>query len=503
MNTTALWILFAIAAAIFVGYFYGGKSWCQYFCPMAPVQTIFSEPRGLLGSKPHLSDEKISQSMCRTVLPDKTEQSACVACQSPCFDIDSERAYWEGLNKPEKSFVRYGYVGLVIGYFFYYYLYAGNWDYYFSGIWNRDPNQLASLMNPGLYLFGQAINIPKLFAVPLVLGSFTAITIILGRAIEAQAQSYFQKNFNVKSEVVRHRLFVICTFGIFDFFFLFAGRPLLQLLPSWGQYLFDFMLLFLSTLWLQKTWKQSREIYSRESLAIRLRKQLEKLQLDISQFLEGRSLKDLQPNEIYVLAKVLIGFNREKRHQVYKGVVKESLEEGYINSASSLEVLKQMRQELGISNDEHREVLEELGIEDPELLNPNRQWSLENQVRLNGYQKSLERILRLQQLSSQGTFELSPQDSAKMRSLSRKYLITSQEEDSILEGLSPNSDGLAKAEVLLARLTELADRDHALAQPILQEHQAVVKILQDNVKQKQILIVQNLLSILKTRQDES
>ncbi|MFM7437062.1 MAG: 4Fe-4S binding protein, partial [Snowella sp.] len=36
----ALWILFAIAAAIFVGYFYGGKSWCQYFCPMAPVQTI-------------------------------------------------------------------------------------------------------------------------------------------------------------------------------------------------------------------------------------------------------------------------------------------------------------------------------------------------------------------------------------------------------------------------------------------------------------------------------
>ena len=499
----ALWILFAIAAAIFVGYFYGGKSWCQYFCPMAPVQTIFSEPRGLLGSKPHLSDEKISQSMCRTVLPDKTEQSACVACQSPCFDIDSERAYWDRLNTPEKSFVHYGYVGLVIGYFVYYYLYAGNWDYYFSGIWNRDPNQLASLMNPGLYFFGQAINIPKLFAVPLVLGLFTAIAIILGRAIEAQAQSYFQKNFNVKPEVVRHRLFAICTFLIFDFFFIFAGRPLIKLLPIWVQYAFDLSLVFLSTLWLQKTWNQSREIYSRESLALRLRKQLEKLQLDVSQFLEGRSLKDLKPNEIYVLAKVLIGFNREKQHQVYKGVVKESLEEGYVNSASSLEVLKQMRQELGISNDEHRKVLEELGIEDPELLNPNRQWSLENQVRLNGYQKSLERILRLQQLSSEATLELSPQDSAKMRSLSREYLITAQEEDSILAGLSPDTDSLAKAEFLLARLTELTDRDRALDKPSLQEHQAVVKILQDNIKHKQILIVQNLLSILKTRQNES
>ena len=499
----ALWILFAIAAAIFVGYFYGGKSWCQYFCPMAPVQTIFSEPSGLLGSKPHLSDEKISQSMCRTVLPDKTEQSACVACQSPCFDIDSERAYWERLNSPEKSFVHYGYVGLVIGYFLYYYLYAGNWDYYFSGIWNRDPNQLASLMNPGLYLFGQAINIPKLFAVPLVLGLFTAIAIILGRAIEAQAQSYFQKNFNVKPEVVRHRLFAICTFLIFDFFFLFAGRPLLLLLPIWVQYVFDLSLVFLSTLWLQKTWNQSREIYSRESLALRLRKQLEKLQLDVSQFLEGRSLKDLKPNEIYVLAKVLIGFNREKQHQVYKGVVKESLEEGYINSASSLEVLKQMREELGITNDEHRKVLEELGIEDPELLNPNRQWSLENQVRLNGYQKSLERILRLQQLSLEGTLELSPQDSAKMRSLSREYLITAQEEDSILAGLSPNTDSLAKADFLLARLVELADRDRALDQPILQEYQAVLKILKDNIKHKKILIIKNLLAILKNRQNES
>ncbi|MFM7438655.1 MAG: cyclic nucleotide-binding protein, partial [Snowella sp.] len=214
---------------------------------------------------------------------------------------------------------------------------------------------------------------------PLVLGSFTAITIILGRAIEAQAQSYFQEYFNVKPEIIRHRLFAISTFLIFDFFFLFAGRPLLLLLPIWVQYVFDLSLVFLSTLWLQKTWNQSREIYSRESLALRLRKQLEKLQLDVSQFLEGRSLKDLKPNEIYVLAKVLIGFNREKQHQVYKGVVKESLEEGYVNSASSLEVLKQMRQELGINNDEHRKVLEELGIEDPELLNPNRQWSLENQ----------------------------------------------------------------------------------------------------------------------------
>jgi hypothetical protein len=35
--------------------------------------------------------------MCRTVLPDGKEQSACVACQNPCIDIDAERNYWDSL----------------------------------------------------------------------------------------------------------------------------------------------------------------------------------------------------------------------------------------------------------------------------------------------------------------------------------------------------------------------------------------------------------------------
>jgi polyferredoxin len=122
----ALWLLFTIAVAITIGYLYGGKSWCNYFCPMAPVQQIYSEPGGLFSSKAHTSDSSITQSMCRTVLPDGKEQSACVACQNPCIDIDSERAYWDGLNNPETSWLRYSYAGLVIGYFGYYYLYAGS-----------------------------------------------------------------------------------------------------------------------------------------------------------------------------------------------------------------------------------------------------------------------------------------------------------------------------------------------------------------------------------------
>lgn len=74
------------------------------------------------------------------------------------------------------AFLRYGDVGLVVGYFCYYYLYAGNWDYYCSEAWLRQPDQLASLLSPGLYIWG--VNTPKLFAVPLVLGVSTTIVAI-------------------------------------------------------------------------------------------------------------------------------------------------------------------------------------------------------------------------------------------------------------------------------------------------------------------------------------
>jgi hypothetical protein len=487
------WLLFTIAAAIAVGYFYGGKSWCQYFCPMAPVQTIFSEPRGLLGSKAHISDQRITQSMCRTVLPDGNEQSACVACQSPCIDIDAERTYWDGLNQPSETLIRYGYVGLVIGYFVYYYLYAGNWDYYFSGIWNRDPNQLAALMSPGLYLGGQPIPIPKLLAVPLVLGGFTAIGYGIGQWLEAQLKARAQqRNPHSSPDLIRHRIFVICTFFIFNFFFFFAGRPLIQLLPLWVQYGFDVSLVFLSTLWLQKNWRRSADLYSRENLSSRFRKQLEKLQLDISQFLDRRSLDDLNANEVYVLAKVLPGFTREKRHQAYKEVVREALEEGYVNTSSSLAVLQQMRQELDMTDDEHREVLEELGIEDPDLLDPHRQRSLENQIRLSGYQKSLERLMRLQ---SQADLNLEARLDP-MRGLRREYAITPQEESWIRSGLAAGASQIQKADVLLARLAEWVDCQRSLQHPTLQPQAKMVNLLQASVHHKQTLIIRSLLEIL-------
>ncbi len=492
------WLLGTIAAAISVGWLYGGKAWCQYFCPMAPVQGVYSTPSGLLGSKAHLSEQPITQSMCRTTLSDGSEQSACVACQQPCIDIDAERLYWARIGDPDFAFERYGYVGLVVGYFLYYYLYAGNWTYYFSGAWARQSDQLATLLRPGLYLFGQPIDIPRLVAVPLVLGLFTWLGVRLGRWSEAWARSAAHRRAGrlgkepPPADLLRHRVFVVATFLVFNVFFLFAGRPLLLMLPAWVQYLFDVSLVATSTLWLYHSWHRNPAIYGRENLAGRFRKQLEKLQLDLGRCLDGRSLADLDAHEVYVLAKVLPGFDRQKRHEAYKGVVREALEEGYVNVASSLDVLQQMRRELGLSDAEHEQLLEELGVEDPDLLDPDGRRSLEDQIRLSGYRKSLERLVLLQSRPS------APGGPAALRSLERQYAISAREQESILGELTPTASAAQKADVLLQRLPDLIEAWRALHQPALPQHPFVRALLADHLRHRQELSVAAILEALVT-----
>ncbi len=376
-NALALGIFLSVTilAAMIVGYLYGGKSWCQYFCPMAPVQEIYALPRGILTSKAHEEASKsITQSMCRTVNKTGKEKSTCVACQSPCIDIDGERTYWENINKPDRKWLYYGYVGLVIGYFYYYYLYAGNWDYYFSGAWSHEANQLATLLSPGFYLFKHPIGIPKLVAVPLTLGFFTLGGYFSGIILENLYKNYMRRHhkFLVK-EQIQHRIFTFCTFFIFNLFFGFVGCPLIFPLPPTIEYLFNTFIIMVSTLWLYQTWGRNPNSYFRETIANRLRRQLGKLNLTVSPFLEGRSLEELNPDEIYILAKVLPGSTRENQFQIYLQVVQTVLEEGYTSSPTCLEMLQQLRSQLGICDEEHQTVLEELGVKDSECLNLNKQ----------------------------------------------------------------------------------------------------------------------------------
>jgi hypothetical protein len=270
--TLACFLLAFILASVIVGFLYDGKTWCQYFCPVAPVEEFYTGPRGLFASKAHLrsnSKLKVTQSMCRTLPSDDgLEKSNCVACKSNCIDIDAEKKYWLELMEPRKQQLAYGYAGLVIGYFAYYFFYSGNWWYYFSGLWSHEADQNANLLKSGLYLAGHTLPIPKLLAVPLVIGLSIVIVYWLGVRIESTLVERLQRGPSpLTPETVRHRCLTVVTVAIFNLFFVFGGHSFLYMLPHFFHVYVPAILCGLSGLWLYRTWKRTPADYSQEVVA--------------------------------------------------------------------------------------------------------------------------------------------------------------------------------------------------------------------------------------------
>jgi hypothetical protein len=370
-----IFLSLTILTAITIGFLYDGKTWCNYFCPMAPVQMVYSEPSGLLGSKAHLAPPKsITQSMCRTIDAQGHEKSACVACKSPCMDIDAEGEYWNGIRRSERKLLYYGYLGLVLGFYLYFGLYTGNWQFLSAGVWN-ETNQLATLLSPGFFIAGHAIPIPKLIAVPLTLTLTTGLTYTIGIFTEIFYKQYNQRQArSLNRETLQSRLFAITAFLSFNALFFMGVRPTLGYFPPLIQNLIAWAAVLLSSLWLVKTWNRSLQRYSRERDANLLRRQLGKLDVDLSQFLEGRSLEDLSPDELYTLAKVMPGFTQEYRWQIYRNVIREALEQKSATPSSSLKAFDSLRQKLGITDESHWSILDQLQFDFPQLFPlPQRQ----------------------------------------------------------------------------------------------------------------------------------
>lgn len=441
-----LFLLFTIGAAITVGYLYAGKSWCQYFCPMAPVQMVYTGPRGLLDSHAHLGQQRlgITQSMCREVDKSGQEKSACVSCQSPCIDIDSERTYWEKITSHDQKLLYYGYVGLVISFYFYYYLYSGNWKYYYSGAWTHEETQISTLFSPGFYINGQALPIPKLIACPLTLGVFCLGTYLIGELVERCYKFYLRKaGKQLSLSQIRHNMFTLSTVVAWNIFWTFGSRPNLALLPPVIERLITGFLVICSGLWLYQTWGRSEEQYQRESVANKLRRQLDKLGINIANFL-NRQVDELKPDEVFVLAKVIPAVDKEQRLNAYRGVLQETLEEGRINSANSLALLEDLRQELGIDSNEHYVLLNEIGIEDPSLLDPHRQSGIETQIRLDSYFRNIEFLIMDVVEGGLPVREAIRSKAKQISALKEEYRITESEDKEVLAKLLGQESTLVK-----------------------------------------------------------
>jgi hypothetical protein len=352
-----------------VGFLYGGKSWCQYFCPMAPVQILFTGPRSLLGKQAHLQDTKITQSMCRVVDKTGAEKSACVACQSPCIDIDSERLYWESIKQPDRQLLYYGYLGLALGFYFYFYLYSGNWDFLSGGVW-RETNQIKTLLGAGFYLFDRPIfSIPKYLAVPLTLSSFTIISYLVGLQIEQFVQKRSRQNScSIDIDKDRNKTFSLYAFCSFNLVCFLGIYPTLSWIPGWLGEVIVFISIFFSSAWFFRTYKRTAEQYKKERLANVLRKELKNLALEFPSFLEGRNLDELKPDELYILARVLPKISHEKQLKVYSAILEEALLIGNIDIIGNSEVLDTLRQNFNITDQDHQMVIDKLFREELALV---------------------------------------------------------------------------------------------------------------------------------------
>lgn len=391
-DRTALAAFFigVIVLSLAVGYLWGGKTWCNYVCPIAVVQKIYTEPRGILESQAHVERKPVSQSMCRA--PGKeVDKSICVGCTPSCPDIDLEKSHWESVLEPERRNVYYMFFGLVLGFYCFYYVYSGGWDYYFSGAWTHEEGQLASLWAPGIFLASQAVPIPKIVAAPLVLGAFVLGALGFGLLLE---KGYRRLRAAMGRPLPEAEFMNQClTFSAYvtiNTFYLFGGRPNLSLLPGPALRLVDILIVALSTLWFWQATQRTPLLYRREGLASSLLEQLRGLKVDVSRFLEGRTLEELKPDEVYVLAKTLPQFSHEQKLHAYRNILEDALQRGRTNSAASLEVLREVRTELGVDDEEHRRLLGELGAGSDASLDPDHAASYENWIRIGNYKRSIE-----------------------------------------------------------------------------------------------------------------
>ena len=495
-----LFLILTILAAMMMVFIYGGRSWCHYVCPFGMVQMVFTGPRGVLDSESHKAAPRTAtQSMCRTFDSSTgKEKITCISCKSPCMDIDSEKAYWQHLTKPGRKLVQYGYLGLLVGYFIYYYLYAGNFYYYFSGAWTHENYELASILKPGFYLGGNAIPIPKLIATPLTLAVCVVISCFVCTQIEKAYTAYLRKkNPEINKEQILHRVFSVCTFLAFNLFYIYGGRPELNRLPGIEIItpIFSALVMLASAVWLYRTWGRSIDQYKKESIADKLRRQLKKLNLNFTRILNNRSIDQLKAEELDLLVQVIPQATRQDRLKVYKGVLEESLEAGNIEAANSLNTLSSVRQQLEISEEEHYAILTEVGIEDPTLLKSDQEFAHEERLRIESYREAITSMTQELVDSGMPLKDAISVKTKQIQNLKTEYRITKQEHLQVLSGMV---DSLRpKAEALLALLQEEAFRYQVISNLGSHSQEPIFILLRKLLLAKQQLIVTPLLTVLE------
>ncbi|MEO8348181.1 MAG: cyclic nucleotide-binding domain-containing protein [Acidobacteriota bacterium] len=357
-NGDGRWIaglLIALAlGAVATNAVFTGKTWCNFFCPVGVVERIYTDPSSLLPA---------ANSQC----------VRCTACKKSCPDIDQENNYWRELTERGRRFTTYAFPGLVFAFYLYFWLRAGDWEAYFDGRWTRGAADATLAFGPGFFF---APEVPAIAAVTLTLAVCSLVSYGFFRALEAGV-----KRFLPGLDRRRNLVLSLAAFTAFSVFYLYAGAPTLRRIPG-ATRAFAFAAPVIGTVVLARRWGRRRETYVRERGAARLLKNWP---------FEGSPPSD--PVEAYARAQaseqardqLLAGYLQTLRDVVADGLVDES----------EFRMLSEIRKQFGITSREHEQTVGRLAAADRQLLTSGRFITVEERLQLESYGAALtEAVLR-------------------------------------------------------------------------------------------------------------
>ncbi|HEY6038209.1 MAG TPA: cyclic nucleotide-binding domain-containing protein, partial [Kofleriaceae bacterium] len=440
-NGSADWLAgflaLVVAAAIVTSFVYGGKTWCNFLCPVGLVEKIHTEPARSATGRP---SELTSQ--C----------TPCVACKKHCPDIDLEQGYWKEAQDRPRRVAYFAWPGIVTGFYVYYYLAAGTWNAYFSGAWTYERDLPSRMLEPG-FTFAPAI--PRIVAAPLTLIAFGAASFVVLAAIEklvlggrrkrelaADATAEQREALAIR---VRHGMLAFAGLVAFNAFYCFAGQPTLQKLPPWLVTGWGLVVVFSSTAMFMRRLGRREDQYVQEKFAQKILKKWE--------WGDAPPSEDLK--DIYLLHTERTK-QREARLRAYKETVREMVADGLV-TRNEMVLLDSLRAQLGISDKDHQKIMGELSAEERQLFDPAYQGSVEQRLAKQQYRKDLERIVV--EAARQGT---QPTTLAALRA--ERGVSEDEERDALAALLAPGGPIAAIYEAELAQIAALADAaEHANA----------------------------------------
>jgi hypothetical protein len=418
----SLFFILLTTAAFIFGALYTGKTWCNYICPVSFIEKIYTEPHGL---------RQTSNSQCEK----------CSACKKFCPDINEENGYWKEIESRPKRAVYYLFPGLVFGFYFYYYLQAGTWDYYFGGSWTNQPGLLRTAFLPGHdgptagFFFLQAM--PRALASMLTLAACALASYLLFKLLEPLVGKFLRRrDAETDATRVRHVMLALAAFTAFVIFYSFAGQPSLRkikIIPA--PHLILVIVIFTATLFLIRRLHRTPKVFAEETLARNIIKRWE--------------WEDMQPpkdlHEAFLIHTIRARESARGSAQgllIYKDAVRETIANGFV-TRDEMHLLESLRNQLQIKAADHEKIMAALAEEERALINdPSKQISAEKRLQLETYSHALKKYLE-RVLDAEGN----PDDSFIVQ-LRAEYGVTKEEHAAVLDQLLDQTGGMA------ARLAE-------------------------------------------------